>query len=134
MGLNNKMMCRSGRNKYRKPRYWLDFTDQYCHLKRWQYWTDSGTDKIQRAEIDGSDVTGIVTRGLDTPSGIAIVGSKMYWTDVGTGKIERANRNGSWSDVNDSREEIFTDLSYSNGALRCQNNSWIQYIAVHDPG
>ena len=61
------------------------------------YWTDYGTDKIQRANLDGSNVQDLVTSGLTTPVGIAldIAGGKMYWTDYGTEKIQRANLDGS---------------------------------------
>jgi DNA-binding beta-propeller fold protein YncE len=61
------------------------------------YWTDYGTHRIQRAELDGSSVQDLVTTGVVTPEGIAldVVRSKMYWTDLGTGKIQRANLDGS---------------------------------------
>ena len=61
------------------------------------YWTDLGTDKIQRANLDGSNVQDLVTSGLRSPSGIAldIAGGKMYWTDKDTDKIQRANLDGS---------------------------------------
>ena len=36
------------------------------------YWTKSGTDKIQRADLDGSNVEDLVTTGLSSPSGIAL--------------------------------------------------------------
>ena len=36
------------------------------------YWTDSGTDKVQRANLDGSHIEDIVTTGLRTPKGIAV--------------------------------------------------------------
>lgn len=61
------------------------------------YWTDVGTDKIQRSNLDGSDVEDLVT-GLTHPVGIALdvtAGGKMYWTDAGTDKIQWANLNGS---------------------------------------
>ncbi len=62
------------------------------------YWTDAGSlDKIQRADIDGSNVEDLVTRGLRDPIDIALdlTGGKMYWTDQGTDKIQRANLDGS---------------------------------------
>ena len=63
------------------------------------YWTDSGTDKIQRANLDGSNVQDLVIRehGLSWPQGIAldVAEGKMYWTDSGTDKIQRANLDGS---------------------------------------
>ena len=70
-------------------------TPSHLHM----YWTDSGTAKIQRANLDGSNVEALVTRtqGLREPSGITldIARGKMYWTDSGTGKIQRANLDGS---------------------------------------
>ena len=61
------------------------------------YWTDFGTDKIQRSNLDGSGVEDLVTTGLDIPEGIAldISGGKMYWADWGTDKIQRSNLDGS---------------------------------------
>ena len=61
------------------------------------YWADFGTDKIQRANLDGSGVEDLVTSGLGDPYGLAldVAGGKMYWTDVGTDKIQRADLDGS---------------------------------------
>ena len=61
------------------------------------YWTDFETAKIQRANLDGSNVQDLVTRGLSQPDGIAldVAGGKMYWTEQGTDKIRRANLDGS---------------------------------------
>ena len=36
------------------------------------YWTDSGADKIQRANLDGGSVEDLVTTGLFAPVGIAL--------------------------------------------------------------
>ena len=60
------------------------------------YWTDTNTDKIQRANLDGSGVTDLVM-GLPGPWGIAldVTGGQMYWTDTNTVKIQRANLDGS---------------------------------------
>ena len=61
------------------------------------YWTDEGTDKIQRANLDGSGVQDLVTSGLSGPKGLALdLGAgKMYWADSRTDKIQRANLDGS---------------------------------------
>ena len=61
------------------------------------YWPDSVTDKIQRANLDGSNVEDLVTTGLSDPDGIAldVAGGKIYWTDTLTDKIQRANLDGS---------------------------------------
>ena len=66
------------------------------------YWTDWGTDKIQRANLDGSGIEDLVVGGgLDGPDGLAldVAGGKMYWTDAGANKIQRAGLDGS--DVED---------------------------------
>ena len=62
------------------------------------YWTDWGTDKIQRADLDGSNVEDLVSdAGLDGPDGLSLdlAGGKLYWADSGTNKIQRANLDGS---------------------------------------
>ena len=66
-------------------------------LPVYMYYTDSGTDSIQRANLDGSNVRDIVTTGLKTPTDIAVdlTREKLYWTDADTDKIQRANLDGS---------------------------------------
>ena len=61
------------------------------------YWTDLGTGKIQRADLDGSYVEDLVTTGLRRPFGLTldVAAGKMYWTDFGTNKIQRADLDGS---------------------------------------
>ena len=61
------------------------------------YWLDSGTDSIQRAYVDGSNVQDIVTTGLRTPTSIAVDAKtlKVYWTDSGTDTIQRVDFHGS---------------------------------------
>ena len=60
------------------------------------YWADRGTDKIQRSNLDGSNVEDLVT-GLGDPAVLALdmAGGKIYWTDWGTDKIQRSNLDGS---------------------------------------
>ena len=74
------------------------------------YWTDWGTDKIQRVNLDGSNVEDLVT-GLTHPWDIAldIAGGKMYWADSGTDKIQRANLDGS------NVEDLVTGLTHPRG-------------------
>ena len=63
------------------------------------YWTDSNrsASKIQRSNLNGSNVEDLVTSGLDGPISLALdmTGGKMYWTEGGAYKIQRANLNGS---------------------------------------
>ena len=66
-------------------------------LPVYMYWIDAGTDKIQRAHLDGSHIRDIVTTRLRTPTSIAVdvEGGKVYWADTGTDTIQRANLNGA---------------------------------------
>lgn len=63
------------------------------------YWNtverETKTGKIQRANLDGSNVENIIT-GLRGPHSIALdlIAGKIYWTSDGN-KIQRANLNGS---------------------------------------
>ena len=61
------------------------------------YWTDAWTNKIQRANQDGSGVEDLLTSGLSRPRDLELdLGAgKMYWTDAATDKIQRANLDGS---------------------------------------
>ena len=71
------------------------------------YWTDVQTFKIQRANLDGTNVQDLVVTSLIRPDGIAldIAGGKMYWTATAwapappLNKIQRANLDGT--DVED---------------------------------
>ncbi|MEZ4869938.1 MAG: hypothetical protein R3C14_51905 [Caldilineaceae bacterium] len=61
------------------------------------YWTDKDTNKVQRANLTGTEQEDIVTTGLSGPDGIAvdIAGGKIYWVDWDTDKIQRANLDGT---------------------------------------
>ena len=68
------------------------------------YWTDFSTDKIQRANLDGSDPEDLVTTGtfgLVNPSMIAldVAGGKMYWADQSAQTINRADLDGSTPEI-----------------------------------
>ena len=75
------------------------------------YWADEDSHKIQRANLDGTNVQDIVT-GLDEPIGIAldVAGGKIYWTDEGTHKIQRANLDGT-----NVQDIVVTGLVYPSG-------------------
>lgn len=61
------------------------------------YWTDWVSDKIQTSLLDGTQVTDLITTGLQLPEGIAIdtLTDKLYWVDSGSGKVQRANLDGT---------------------------------------
>ena len=75
----------------------LKVTEPVPESRGRMYWTDPGTDMIQRASLDGSRIENLVTTGLEYPSGLAldVAGGKMYWVDAGTDRIQRANLDGS---------------------------------------
>lgn len=61
------------------------------------YWSDNGSKKIQRANLDGSQVENILQSVLLQPRGIAVdlQHGKMYWSDTSGGRIVRANLDGT---------------------------------------
>ncbi|XP_077517260.1 low-density lipoprotein receptor-related protein 6 isoform X3 [Amblyomma americanum] len=62
------------------------------------YWTDSETNRLEVAELDGSHRKVLVWRDLDQPRAIALVPTDglLYWTDWGdVPKIERASMDGN---------------------------------------
>jgi sugar lactone lactonase YvrE len=61
------------------------------------YWVDGILAKIQRANLDGTNVEDVVTSVLSDPLSIALdtAAGKMYWIDSGSNKIQRANLNGT---------------------------------------
>ena len=61
------------------------------------YWTDSGSDKIQRARVDDFGVMDVVAEGLEDPAGILVdlERGKLVWTDAGTNRVQRADLDGS---------------------------------------
>ena len=58
-------------------------------------WTDKSSGKIQRSDLNGSNVVDVVV-GLNQPVNIAVdaINEKIYWTEE-AGLIKRANLNGS---------------------------------------
>ena len=74
------------------------------------YWFDERNDKIQRANLDGTDIKDIASGGwaggdiaLDVSAG------KIYWADYWEGKIQRANLDGT------NVEDVVTGLTDLSG-------------------
>ena len=63
------------------------------------YWADDGTNKIQRANSDGSGLTDLVSMASTSSDiramALDLVHQKMYWADIGLGVIRRAALDGS---------------------------------------
>lgn len=64
------------------------------------YWTDRTGGLVQRSDIDGSNVTTIVS-GISTPEAMTYdsVNQKIYWLERDTGTIFRADIDGSNSET-----------------------------------
>jgi hypothetical protein len=60
------------------------------------YWTDLGTSKIRRANLDGTNPVDHIT-GVNSGRGIALdlTNNHIYWVEIGTSKIRRANLDGT---------------------------------------
>ena len=91
-------------------------------IAQYIYWTEWGSGKIRRANLDGSNVVDIVDTGY-FPVGIAIdlSGGKLYWTDKtsnnhsdpnATNRVARANLDGTNIEVlfseSNTADSIFT--------------------------
>ena len=66
-------------------------------IGRMIYWIDDEADRIQRANLDGTEIQDIVISGLAWPHGLAVdpVNKKLYWTHRRHGNITRANLDGT---------------------------------------
>jgi Low-density lipoprotein receptor repeat class B len=79
------------------------------------YWTDVQNCKIQRANIDGSNIENLITFGLFYPSAIALdlVNRHMYWTDsYFSHVINRANLDGT------NVQTVYNVFGNSSGSAR----------------
>ncbi|AQT67770.1 Gluconolactonase [Anaerohalosphaera lusitana] len=65
------------------------------------YWTDSASDTIERANLDGSNKEVLVSSGLAMPSGLELDVSegKMYWVDTGNNHVRCANLDGTQDEI-----------------------------------
>ena len=86
------------------------------------YWTNCGEGKIQRSNLDGTNIEDLVT-GLGCPYHIDLNFSenKMYWTHWKSGKIQRADFNGT------NLEDIVVGLGLPTGIALDMLNSKIYW-------
>ena len=75
------------------------------------YWTDTGSNTVYQANLDGSEITSLVVIGPSNMYGIALdlVRGKMYWTDGFNDRIQHANLDGS------NIENLITNLNFAYG-------------------
>uniref|UniRef100_S4RVU3 Low density lipoprotein receptor-related protein 6 n=1 Tax=Petromyzon marinus TaxID=7757 RepID=S4RVU3_PETMA len=95
-------------------------------LGRKLYWTDSETNRVELAELDGSHRKVLVWQDLDQPRAIALHPAQgfMYWTDWGeVPKIERAGMDGT------SRSVLIVDNIYWPNGLTLDYDSGKLYWA-----
>ena len=77
--------------------FWVWVTEPVAESRGRMYWTDRGTDKIRRANLDGSRVEDFVTTGAASTLALAldVAGGKLYWTQGRPNRIRRVNLDGS---------------------------------------
>ena len=85
------------------------------------YWTDIADDKIQKANIDGSNVEDVVT-GLSNPYGISVYNGKIYWTE--SGKVRSSDLDGS------NVVDLVTGLGALRGVVAISNKIyWLNFFS-----
>ena len=101
---------------------------QNANPYRKMYWVDRWKAKVQRANLDGSQVEDLVITGLEEPTDLALDlnTGKMYWSDRLTGKIQRANLDGSGiEDLVTGRSDIWSlALDLAGGKIYWASSSW----------
>lgn len=86
------MTYRDGATKLSNP------IDDTMHIScRQLYWTDVGTDRIERASMDGTARTVLHSTGLSLVFGLTIDYDNqiLYWADYTNNRIERSSTDGS---------------------------------------
>ena len=66
----------------------LDFTNQLL------YWADAGLDRIESANVDGSNRRVVISSGLNEPFDLTLLGDMIYISDTNLG-ILAANISGA---------------------------------------
>ena len=66
----------------------VDIADQVL------YWADAGLDRIESANVDGSNRRVVISSGLDEPFDLTIFGDMIYISDTNLG-ILAANKSGA---------------------------------------
>lgn len=89
------------------------------------FWTDKDSKKIQRANLDGSDIVDILTSadGLINPRGIVIDTSKrnIIWADATIGSIFRSDFSGN------NVETLLSDLGSPTDIVIDKNSEFIYW-------
>lgn len=56
------------------------------------YWCDAHFDRIEYANMDGTDRRALITDNLPHPFGLSLMGNYLYWTDWQRRAIDRADK------------------------------------------
>ena len=86
---------------------------------RWLYWTDTVTDTIQKASMDGTSRTVLHSSGLSTVYGLTLdyENQILYWMDYSNNRIESSNVDGSNRIVLTSSVRDPYSVTFYNGTL-----------------
>jgi hypothetical protein len=106
------------------------------------YWADLGTDKVQRANMNGTGIEDLYTSSLGTPVGVALdlVAGKLYFTDFGgvVSKIQQCNLDGTGLvDVVSSGIGASYGLTLGPAVAECHDGNmdgpWIAVVSGVEP-
>lgn len=91
----------------------------------WFYWTDIGTDTIERASMDGKSRMVLHNSSLSNTYAITIdyENQELYWADSTLNKIEKSDTNGSNRVTLTSSVRNPFPITYYNGRLFWGDNS-----------
>ena len=89
------------------------------YYSRWFYWTDYGTDTIERASMDGNSRMILHSTNLRDTYAITIdyENQFLYWADYTLNRIERSNVDGTNRMILTTSIRDPSSISYYNGRL-----------------
>ncbi|XP_044256052.1 low-density lipoprotein receptor-related protein 6 [Tribolium madens] len=101
----------------------------YDPVQGYIYWSDDEVKKIQRARLNGSDQSDVVTDEIQHPDGIAVdwVSRNIYWTDAGTDRVEVYRLEKKYRKV-----IIFNDLMEPRGIAVAPELGWLFWSDWYD--
>ena len=101
------------------------------------YWTDAGTNRIERATMDGNSRTVLHSSGLSNVYGLTLdyQSQTLYWVDYSYNRLERSSVNGSNRVIIQSSLRDPWDVTYYAGRLYWTDFYYdrIYYLLVASP-
>lgn len=102
------------------------------------YWCDARFDRIEYANMDGTDRRALITDNLPHPFGFSLMGAHLYWTDWQRRAIDRAHKEtgGSRQIIVDQMENVMglkaIRLGQPSGWNPCkENNGGCAQLCLH---